>query len=66
LSSGPDLEVLLKRSPVGCSIEPEENRAVVDAVLQAMPELELEAEEAQASGKPADGGYWARLRRKRS
>jgi 16S rRNA (cytosine967-C5)-methyltransferase len=46
-----------------CSIEPEENRAVVDAVLQAMPELSLEADEAQVPGKPADGGYWARLRR---
>ena len=47
-----------------CSIEPEENRAVVDAVLQAMPELVLEADEAQVPGKPADGGYWARLKRK--
>jgi 16S rRNA (cytosine967-C5)-methyltransferase len=47
-----------------CSIEPEENRAVVDAVLQAMPELVLEAEEAQVPGKPADGGYWAKLRRR--
>jgi 16S rRNA (cytosine967-C5)-methyltransferase len=47
-----------------CSIEPEENRAVVDAVLQAMPELTREADEAQVPGKPADGGYWARLRRK--
>jgi 16S rRNA (cytosine967-C5)-methyltransferase len=47
-----------------CSIEPEENRAVVDTVLQTMPELSLEADESQAPGKPADGGYWARLRRK--
>jgi 16S rRNA (cytosine967-C5)-methyltransferase len=49
-----------------CSIEPEENRPVVDAVLQAMPELTLEADEAQVPGKPADGGYWARLRRRPS
>ncbi len=49
-----------------CSIEPEENRAVVDAVLQAMPELSLESDEIQVPGKPADGGYWARLRRKHS
>jgi 16S rRNA (cytosine967-C5)-methyltransferase len=47
-----------------CSIEPEENRAVVDAVLKALPELVLEADEAQLPGWPADGGYWARLRRR--
>jgi 16S rRNA (cytosine967-C5)-methyltransferase len=47
-----------------CSIEPEENRAVVDSVLQALPELTLEINELQVPGKPADGGYWARLRRR--
>jgi 16S rRNA (cytosine967-C5)-methyltransferase len=47
-----------------CSIEPEENRQVVQAVLQALPDLMLEAEEEQVPGRPADGGYWARLRRK--
>ncbi|MCC6418078.1 MAG: 16S rRNA (cytosine(967)-C(5))-methyltransferase RsmB [Gemmataceae bacterium] len=47
-----------------CSIEPEENRHVVAAVLRARPELTLEADEAQTPGLPADGGYWARLRRK--
>jgi 16S rRNA (cytosine967-C5)-methyltransferase len=47
-----------------CSIEPEENRQVVDVVLQALPDLELEADSEQVPGKPADGGYWARLRRK--
>ena len=46
-----------------CSIEPEENRQVVRNVLQALPDLEREAEEEQVPGKPADGGYWARLRR---
>ncbi|HZT83761.1 MAG TPA: 16S rRNA (cytosine(967)-C(5))-methyltransferase RsmB [Gemmataceae bacterium] len=47
-----------------CSIEPEENGAVVRAVLQGMRELELEAEAGQAPGRPADGGYWARLRKR--
>lgn len=47
-----------------CSIEPEENRGVVDAVLQGMRELKLRAEEQQVPGRPADGGYWARLRRR--
>jgi 16S rRNA (cytosine967-C5)-methyltransferase len=48
-----------------CSMEPEENRPVVQAVLQAMPDLVVEAEEEQVPGQPADGGYWARLRRKK-
>lgn len=46
-----------------CSIEPEENRRVVSEILKALPDLVLEAEEEQVPGKPADGGYWARLRR---
>jgi 16S rRNA (cytosine967-C5)-methyltransferase len=46
-----------------CSIEPEENGQVVQAMLQGLPDLVLEAEEEQVSGRPADGGYWARLRR---
>lgn len=46
-----------------CSIEPDENRLVVDNVLKALPGLTLEAEEVQVPGKPADGGYWARLRK---
>ena len=46
-----------------CSIEPEENHQVVARVLQAMPMLTLEAEQEQRPGVPADGGYWARLRR---
>ena len=48
-----------------CSIEPEENRQVVQAVLQVVPGLTLEAEEEQLPGRPADGGYWARLSKKR-
>jgi 16S rRNA (cytosine967-C5)-methyltransferase len=47
-----------------CSIEPEENGLAVRAALQALPDLTLEAEEEQVPGRPADGGYWARLRRK--
>jgi 16S rRNA (cytosine967-C5)-methyltransferase len=49
-----------------CSTLPEENRQVVDVVLRAMPDLRLEAEEERVPGRPADGGYWARLRRKNS
>jgi 16S rRNA (cytosine967-C5)-methyltransferase len=47
-----------------CSIEPEENRAVVRNVLMAMREWQLEAEADSTPGLPADGGYWARLRRR--
>ncbi len=45
-----------------CSIEPEENRQVVENVLRAFPNLRLEAEGVALPGQPADGGYWARLR----
>ena len=47
-----------------CSIEPEDNRQVVDKALRGSSSLVLEAEEEQVPGKPADGGYWARLRRR--
>jgi 16S rRNA (cytosine967-C5)-methyltransferase len=47
-----------------CSTEPEENGGVVRAALQGLRELALEAEEEQVPGKPSDGGYWARLRRR--
>jgi 16S rRNA (cytosine967-C5)-methyltransferase len=46
-----------------CSIEPEENGQVVRTVLEGLPGFVLEAEETQLPGKPADGGYWVRLRR---
>jgi 16S rRNA (cytosine967-C5)-methyltransferase len=46
-----------------CSIEPEENGGVVRAVLAEMADWRLEAEEGSVPGRPADGGYWARLRR---
>jgi 16S rRNA (cytosine967-C5)-methyltransferase len=47
-----------------CSIEQEENGQVVRAVLRGLPDLVLVGEEEQVPGRPADGGYWARLRRK--
>jgi 16S rRNA (cytosine967-C5)-methyltransferase len=46
-----------------CSIEPEENNGVVRAALAELPDWALEAEQAHRPGRPADGGYWARLRR---
>jgi 16S rRNA (cytosine967-C5)-methyltransferase len=45
-----------------CSIEPEENADLVRRVL-AGGGLTLEAEEESSPGRPADGGYWARLRK---
>ena len=47
-----------------CSIEEEENRQVVEAVLQTRPDFALEEEATAIPGLPADGGYWARLHRK--
>jgi 16S rRNA (cytosine967-C5)-methyltransferase len=46
-----------------CSIEPDENEGVVKAVLRGMRSVKLEAEHHAIPGKPADGGYWARLRK---
>jgi 16S rRNA (cytosine967-C5)-methyltransferase len=46
-----------------CSIEPEENGGLVRRVLADRPWLSIEAEEEAVPGQPADGGYWARLRR---
>jgi 16S rRNA (cytosine967-C5)-methyltransferase len=45
-----------------CSVEPEENGKVVTAALQSS-NLILEADQASKPGLPADGGYWARLRK---
>jgi 16S rRNA (cytosine967-C5)-methyltransferase len=44
-----------------CSLEPEENRGVVDAVLKALPGLQLVTEQVHAAGRPADGAYQALL-----
>jgi 16S rRNA (cytosine967-C5)-methyltransferase len=46
-----------------CSIEPEENGDVVRRVTANRPEVLLESEDAAIPGRPADGGYRARLRR---
>jgi 16S rRNA (cytosine967-C5)-methyltransferase len=46
-----------------CSIEPEENRQVIETVLSEAADLRLEADEESVPGRSADGGYWARLRR---
>jgi 16S rRNA (cytosine967-C5)-methyltransferase len=46
-----------------CSIEPEENREVVRDVLTAMRAFVLDSESDSHPGRPADGGYWARLTR---
>ncbi len=46
-----------------CSVEPDENEGVVKAVRRAVKGLKLEAESTAIPGRPADGGYWARLRK---
>ena len=40
-----------------CSMEPEENRGVVDAVLSAMKDFKLTHESLHRPGQPADGAY---------
>jgi 16S rRNA (cytosine967-C5)-methyltransferase len=45
-----------------CSIEPEENGEVVRRVLATRTNLKLESEVEEVPGRPADGGYRARLR----
>jgi 16S rRNA (cytosine967-C5)-methyltransferase len=47
-----------------CSIEPEENQGVVEAVRKSLPDLILEEEVQSTPGQPADGGYRARLKRR--
>jgi len=46
-----------------CSMEPEENQGVVLGCLEALPALRLERQQESIPGQPADGGYWALLRR---
>ena len=46
-----------------CSIEPEENGGVVRRVLEGGSDLRLESQADAVPGRPADGGYRARLRR---
>ena len=45
-----------------CSIEPEENGELVRRVIED-GHATIEAEETSSPGLPADGGYWARLRK---
>jgi 16S rRNA (cytosine967-C5)-methyltransferase len=46
-----------------CSVEPEENEELIRAVVSRLPWLRLDCEHRAIPGQPADGGYWARLRR---
>jgi 16S rRNA (cytosine967-C5)-methyltransferase len=46
-----------------CSIEPEENRRVVDAVLSQQPTLQVVKELQHVPGLPADGAYQALIRK---
>ena len=46
-----------------CSIEPDENEGVVKAVRRGIKGLAVQAEGHEVPGRPADGGYWARLRK---
>ena len=46
-----------------CSIEPDENSGVVNAVRRGIRDLTLEAEHHSIPGQPGDGSYWARLRK---
>ena len=46
-----------------CSIEPEENRGLVQRVLQELPEWSLIREHDHLPGQPGDGGYLALLQR---
>jgi 16S rRNA (cytosine967-C5)-methyltransferase len=63
------VEALARVKPGGavvystCSIEPEENEGVARAVCKGMRGIVLEAEHHSVPGRPADGGYWARLRK---
>ena len=44
-----------------CSLEPEENRGVVDSLLSALPDFRLDREILHLPGQPADGAYQALL-----
>ncbi|CAN5542906.1 16S rRNA (cytosine(967)-C(5))-methyltransferase RsmB [soil metagenome] len=47
-----------------CSIEPAENEQVVNAVIRTSKTVRKEAEHRSEPGRPSDGGYWARLRKR--
>lgn len=44
-----------------CSIEPEENRELIESVLAERSDLRLEREVHHVPGRPADGGYQAHI-----
>ncbi|MBL8818393.1 MAG: hypothetical protein JNL58_20365 [Planctomyces sp.] len=46
-----------------CSLEPEENRGVVDNVIRAFPEMNFVTEKVHLPGQPSDGAYQAMLQR---
>ncbi len=46
-----------------CSIEPEENLGVVQAVLKAMPDLQLLRQQEHLPGQPSDGAWQCLLRK---
>ena len=46
-----------------CSIEPDENRGVVEAARRSKLRFSVEGEQVSIPGQPSDGGYWCRLRR---
>jgi 16S rRNA (cytosine967-C5)-methyltransferase len=46
-----------------CSIEPGENDELIRCVLDRVQWLTMECQSQAIPGSPADGGYWARLRR---
>jgi 16S rRNA (cytosine967-C5)-methyltransferase len=45
-----------------CSIEREENQAIVEALLSRRPEWKLIEQQLHWPGQPADGGFAALLR----
>jgi 16S rRNA (cytosine967-C5)-methyltransferase len=62
------LEAALRRVKPGgtivystCSIEPMENRGVMEAVCRTVRGLTIEMDSTAIPGMPGDGGYWARL-----
>ncbi len=45
-----------------CSIEPEENQAIVQSLLSCRPDWKLIAHQTHSPGRPADGGFAALLK----
>jgi 16S rRNA (cytosine967-C5)-methyltransferase len=47
-----------------CSLEPEENEELIQALRRSYPALQIEHQYHALPGRPADGGYHVRLRRR--